>query len=152
MEKCYRVEKKRECEEESHNNEMSLMVECEDCKEKFMLTAGETNGQLTHKKVFEVDGRTIFLTYYDCPKCGRRHFAQIDDVTSLKILKEVKGMFAKLSVKRKEGKIIPEKQSARFKKARKHLSNYRTNLMKRYTGKLIHDNETESDFELRFSV
>ena len=131
---------------------MSLLVECEDCKTKFHISAGEAVNAVTHKKEFNVNGQSIFLTYYDCPSCGRRHYVQIDDATSLNKLKEVSRQFVKLSVAKKKGKEIPQKQSAKFKKARQYLSDYRMNLMKQYTGKLIHDNVTDSDFELRFSV
>lgn len=131
---------------------MTLLVECEDCKTKFRISTGEAANAVTHKKEFNVNGRSIFLTYYDCPSCGRRHYVQIDDKTSLNKLREVSQQFVKLSVARRKGKEIPQKQSAKFKKARQHLSDYRMNLMKQYTGKLIHDNETDSDFVLRFSV
>lgn len=131
---------------------MSLLVECEDCKTKFRISAGEAVNAVTHKKEFNVNGQSIFLTYYDCPSCGRRHYVQIDDKTSLNKLREVSQQFVKLSIAKKRGKDIPQKQSAKFKKARQNLSDYRMNLMKEYTGKLIHDNETDSDFELRFSV
>mgnify|MGYP001100418017 CR=1 FL=1 len=131
---------------------MSLLVECEDCEEKFRITTGNEANTVTHKKEFNVNGQSIFLTYYDCPKCGRRHYVQIDDRASLNKLREVSQQFVKLSVAKRKGKEIPQKQSAKFKKARQHLSDYRINLMKQYTGKLLHDNETDSDFTLRFSV
>lgn len=131
---------------------MSLLVECEDCKHRFEISTVEAASHLSHKKEFNVNGKSIFLTYYDCPKCGRRHYVQIDDKTSLNKLREVSQQFVKLSIAKKKGKDIPQKQSAKFKKARQNLSDYRMNLMKEYTGKLIHDNETDSDFELRFSV
>ncbi len=131
---------------------MSLLVECEDCKEKFRITSGNAVNAVTHKKEFNVNGQSIFLTYYDCPKCGRRHYVQIDDAASLNKLKEVSRQFVKLAAAKKRGKDIPQKQSAKFKKARQYLSDYRMKLMKEYTGKLVHDNETDSDFELRFSV
>ena len=131
---------------------ISLLVECEDCKEKFRITTGDAANAATHKKEFNVNGQSIFLTYYDCPKCGRRHCVQIDDKRSLDMLKEVSRQFVRLSVKKKQDKKIPQKQSAKFKKARQNLSDYRMNLMKEYTGKLLHDNETDSDFVLRFSV
>ena len=67
-------------------------------------------------------------------------------------MKEVSRQFVRLSIIKKKGKEIPQKQSAKFKKARQNLSDYRMNLMKEYTGKLVHDNETDSDFKLRFSV
>ena len=80
--------------------------------------------------------------------------ADINEIINsfLNKLREVSQQFVKLSVAKRKGKTIPQKQSAKFKKARQHLSDYRMNLMKQYTGKLIHDNETDSDFVLRFSV
>ena len=138
---------------DNNNHEMmSFIAECENCKTKFKISAGETNQLITHKKEFNVNGQSIFLTYYDCPSCGRRHFVQIDDANSLNKLKEVSHQFVKLSIAKKKGKEITQKQSAKFKKTRQYLSDYRMNLMKEYTGKLVHDNETDSDFELRFSV
>ena len=131
---------------------MSLLVECEDCKEKFQITAGDVVNAVTHKKEFKVNGQSIYLTYYDCPKCGRRHYVQIDDAVSLSKLNETLRLFAKFAVEKKKGKQIPKKQSDKFKKARQHLSVYRINLMKQYTGKLIHDNDTDLDFVLKFSV
>ena len=70
-------------------DKIQLMVECENCKNKFAITSGQGPNSLTSKKRYEIDGQSIFLTYYDCSSCGRRHFVQIDDDTSLRILKEV---------------------------------------------------------------
>ena len=132
--------------------QFNLMFECECCKQKFPVTQDQAPNSITHKKEFNINGKSIFLTYYDCPSCGRRHFVQIDDETSLNKLKEAKKMFVKLCVAKSKGKEIPQKQSAKFKKTRQYLSDYRMKLMKQFTGALVHDNETDSDFELRFSI
>ena len=134
--------------------QFKLVFECEECKGKISVSQNEAPNSLTHKKEFNVNGKSIFLTYYDCPSCGRRHFVQIDDKHSLGELEKIKKMFVELSIKKRKGKNISEKQSVKFKKARQHLSDYRMNLMKEYTGKLIRSNETdaENETELRFSV
>lgn len=137
---------------EFNKERVCLLVECEECKHKFEITADEAANSLSNKKEFKVDGESVFLTYYDCPFCGKRHCVQIDDKKSLDDLKEVSFQFTKLFLTRKEGKAISQKQLAKFKKARQHLSDYRTSLMERYTGKLVHDNDTDSDFVLRFSI
>ena len=133
---------------------MLLLVECEDCKQKFEI--GENDkvkaAKVTHKKEFNVNGKSIYLTYYDCPSCGRRHFVQIDDKVSLSKLKDVNTMFVKLSIAKRRGKEIPEKQLVKFKKARQHLSDYRIKLMKEFTDKSIHDDEADSNFVLKFSI
>lgn len=136
-------------------NSLPVMAECEACKHRFQLSSDEgdtVKSYVNHKKEFNVNGKSIFLTYYDCPSCGRRHYVQIDDTISLDKLKEVQMMFIKLSVMKNKGKKISKKQSDKFKKARQNLSDYRMKLIKEYTGKLIRNNETESDFELRFSI
>lgn len=132
--------------------QFNLMFECEGCKQKFPVTQDQAPNSITHKKEFNINGKSIFLTYYDCPSCGRRHFVQIDDETSLNKLKEAKKMFVKLCVAKSKCKEIPQKQSAKFKKTRQYLYDYRMKLMKQFTGALVHDNETDSDFELRFSI
>ena len=129
---------------------MTLMVECEDCKSKFPVN--RENGTATFKKKFMYDGQSIFLTYYDCPKCGRRHYAQIDNGESLKELHSVQQQFVKLALLERKGKKIPKNQSARFNEARQHLSDYRMELMKQFAGKTIYDEESGTNFELRFSV
>lgn len=129
-----------------------MLVECEDCKQKFEIASGEDVNKVTHKKEFKIGDKSIFLTYYDCPKCGRRHFVQIDDDVSLSKLRNVKSQFINLASAKKKGKEIPEKQSAKFKKARQDLSNYRMKLMKKYSNKFVCDIEAGTIFELRFSI
>lgn len=133
------------------NKTMSMLVECEDCKHKFRISSDESTGKVNHKKEFNVNGKSIFLTYYDCPSCGRRHYVQIDDATSLDKLKEFTSMFIKLSVAKTTGKEISQKQLVKFNKTRKSISNYRIKLMKEYTGKSVID-EAGNSFTLRFSV
>lgn len=133
---------------------MLLLVECEDCKHKFEIGQNDKTEavKVTYTREFKVNDESIFLTYYDCPKCGRRHFVQIDDKTSLRKLASAKNMFVKLSVANLKGKEIPEKQLVKFKKTRQNLSDYRLKLMKRYTGKKIYDEESKLTSVLRFSV
>lgn len=138
--------------ENAKKKPMELWVECESCKKKFVVTQGMGPNSLTSKKEFKVNGQSIFLTYYDCPSCDRRHYVQIDDLASLSKLKEVTKEFTKLSILMKKGKSVSRKQSANFKKIRKDLSDYRIKLMKEYTDRVIHNDETNSDFVLRFSV
>ena len=132
-------------------NKLNLMFECEDCKQKFPVTQDQAPNSLTHKKEYKSNGQSIFLTYYDCPNCGRRHFVQIDDVSSLQELVRVTNEFKSLAVKRQKGKTISKKQSDKFKKSRQHLSDYRINLMKEFTGKIAVD-ETGVEYTLRFSI
>lgn len=128
-----------------------LLFECEDCKKHFPISSDQAPNSLTHKKEFISNGQSIFLTYYDCPHCGKRHFVQIDDAQSLKELNSVTAEFVKLAAMRRKGKTISKKQSEKFKKSRQHLSDYRMNLIKEFTGKVATD-VTGIEFILRFSI
>lgn len=132
-------------------NPLAMMVECEGCQHKFGISSGESS-EITHKKEYSVNGRSIFLTYYDCPNCGRRHVVQIDDQKSLQMLRENQKTFVRLAKKRSDDRPIAQKQSDKYKKQRHNLLEYRTSLMKEFTGTILHDSETDASFELRFSV
>lgn len=132
--------------------QFKLMFECEDCKEKFPVTQDQAPNSLTHKKEFISNGQSIFLTYYDCPHCGKRHFVQIDDDYSLAMLDSVKKTFVKFTYRRKKGKRISKKENSKFVEARADLGKYRMNLMKTYSGKVAYDKENLTQCVLRFSV
>lgn len=137
-------------EEFKMNSPFNFIFECEDCKKHFPIAGEQAPNSLTHKKEFEVNGQSIFLTYYDCPHCGKRHFVQIDDVDSMQELERITIEFRKLNIMRKKGKTISKKQSDKFKNSRQHLSEYRIKLMKEFTGKIIIDVDG-SEYVLRFS-
>lgn len=98
-----------------------------------------------------VNGRSIFLTYYDCPKCNHRNYVQIDDSESLQVLEDVKEQMALFMVKRKMGKRITQKQSVSFNKSRKRLARIRELLKAEYTGVIVQDSKGGL-WELRFNV
>lgn len=127
------------------NKKITLLAECEDCNFKF-----DINAKRLVQQEFMANGQSIFLTYYDCPKCGRRHFVQIDDEISLAKLKVCKSQIINCMVMKHKGNI--QKQSDSFKRNRRDLSNYRMKLMKRFTGVICFDTKTKTSFELRFSV
>ena len=99
---------------EKENKSFSLMFQCEDCKKHFPVTADQAPNSLKHKKEYVANGQSIFLTYYDCPECGKRHFVQIDDEYSLNKLKHVTAEFRKLTALRIRGKSISKKQSSKI--------------------------------------
>lgn len=134
------------------DSELSVMAECEECMSTFKLSSKDTEVQIRHKREYKINGRPIFLTYYDCPNCKKRHFVQIDDKRTLELLKKNRTLFGKLAAKTRDDKEIPKKQSDKYKKQIKYLSNYRMELMKEFTGVMLHDDETDTNIKLRFSV
>lgn len=126
------------------------LFECEDCGIKFHLGGGGV--EVKYEVPFTVkDGRSIFITYYDCPKCGRRHYVQVDDTRSYQMKKETSRMFVKLSRKRINDKDIPKNQNEKFKKLNKRLEDYRFKLKKEFDGKILINSEGK-EVEVHFSM
>ena len=137
------------------NKSLFLTAVCEDCDYKFKVSSCNeaAESKIVQREFYnKSDDKSIFLTYYDCPKCNRRHYVQIDDFKSLNKLKDVKRQFIKLAVLKKKNKEITNMQLLKFEKARKDLSSYRINLIRLNNNKKIYDNDTDTDFILRISV
>lgn len=128
-----------------------IKVKCKQCEKEFSISSTAAQSSIAHKKEFKVNGQSIFLTYYDCPHCGERHFVQIDDAESLNALKRVTNEFYKLMKNKKQNKKISKKQLDNFEKIRKDLSIYRTNLMKEYTDKVAID-AVGNGYTLKFLI
>lgn len=130
------------------------LFQCESCGARFYLDNGDV--EIKYGVPFRAsDGRSIFITYYDCPKCDRRHYVQIDDVHSNQMKREVTAMFRKLSKKRMDFKDIPKSQNEKFKKLNKKLEDYRFELKKKYNLQNVRPlkgSESEVEVEIHFSV
>lgn len=120
---------------------------CEECKKGFAV-----NSQNLNKKEYDYLGKSIWVMYYDCPHCGRRHMVQVDDEKSKQMLVKVSIMFAQLTNAKRKGKMISKKSSDKFKKARNDLSSYRMALAKELNGRMAVDMEGFKSEVLRFSV
>ena len=125
---------------------MNVKAICQRCKEAFSVS--EEN--LVYQKEFVYDGQSIFLTYFDCPKCGRRHFVQIDDQKSKELLERCKRDFVSLSIAKRKGQ-IKKNRKKKFDAERKYLSEFRNKLAKEYSGRQVVDLETGNTFVLLFS-
>ena len=131
--------------------EQRYLFECEECGTKFYLGKNGVEVKYGVPCKAKSDRRSIFITYYDCPKCDRRHYVQVDDTRSNQIKKEASAMFRKLSKKRMNFKDIPKNQNEKFKKLNKNLEDYRFNLKKQLNGQILIV-EDGSEFEVHFSM
>lgn len=138
--------------EENRTKYMSVVAACEGCGNKFSVSKRGKDYSIIHQMECVANGKSVFLTYYDCPECGNRHFVQIDDKGTRIMFKEIEHLFIKMASKKKNGKEIPRKQSDKYKKLTKRLRELRENLMKEYNGVMLHDDESGTDFIVRFSV
>ena len=134
---------------EINQGTMTAKVECKNCKSVFTIGPGN----ITFDKMYEDEsGRSIFLTYFDCPDCQERHYVQIDNQQSREVKKKTQRMFAQLSVMRNKNKQIPKQQQNKFNKLRKDLNDRRFELMKQYDGSIVTDTETGDKIKLNFTI
>lgn len=107
---------------------LKAMAECVQCKAKFQVDASNVK-----KKEFEAqDGNRVWLTYYDCPECGRRHYVQIDSVETNGILVNLAKQMGKIAALKKKGLRVSKKQRTDFEETKRHLTELRNELMKHY--------------------
>lgn len=128
------------------NENMSVLVECEDCRSKFQIS--NTN---VKRREYQGKGGSIWLTYYDCQECGRRHYVLIDDVSTNHLLNEVKHGIAKKAVCKRKGQMLSKKQSAKLLRNNSDLDAARKHLMEDYNNTEVWDPEQKRTFTLVFS-
>ena len=126
---------------------MKVKAICQKCKSSFDIS--EEN--LIYQKEYSYEGQSIFLTYFDCPKCNRRHFVQIDNQKSKELLERCKMDFNRLSIAKSKGQVIKNNRKKKFDAERKYLSKFRNELAKEYSGRQVMDLETGNIFVLLFS-
>lgn len=126
-------------------NGLSFKTECSDCKTSFDVS----KDKVVFNQPFKVkDGQTIFLTYYVCPKCGHRHYSQIDDKTTSELRKDTSKVGAKLFAISRKGKHVPKKQKEKFDREQRRLTLLRTQLVKQYEGETVTDTLTGEEVKL----
>lgn len=126
---------------------MKVKAICQKCKSSFDIS----EESLVYQKEYSYEGQSIFLTYFDCPKCNRRHFVQIDNQKSKELLERCKMDFARLSIAKSKGQVIKNNRKKKFDVERKYLSKFRNELAKEYSGRQVMDLETGNIFVLLFS-
>ena len=106
--------------------------------------------EFTYKEEGRED-KKLYLTYYVCPKCGKKYFVQIDDEMSLKAFKTIAKNFVKLARLKQSGRVT-RKQQLKFNKQRRNLEAYRNKLKTYYVGKTVYDKRTDENFILVLSI
>ena len=134
---------------EINKGTMTVNVECKKCKSVFTIVPAN----ITFDKMYEDEnGRSILLTYFDCPDCQERHYVQVDNKQSSEVKKKTQRMFAQLSVMKNKNKQIPKQQQNKFNRLRKDLNDRRFELMKQYDGSIVTDTETGDKIKLNFTI
>lgn len=127
------------------DSSLAFMAECIDCKEKITITPSNLK-----KEEYRFEGKqSMWLTHYDCPKCGRIHYCQIDDVSTNALLIETSKILARVARYKSRGQTIPKKLQSKYSKNSKDLTLLRNKLMKEYHNKWFEDSEGHT-FKVEF--
>lgn len=122
------------------------LVNCVNCNKGFTISS---------ENVFKHEyktakGNTIWLTYYDCPRCGKRHYVQVDSVRTHQLLQVITRQMAYFASCRKKGKPIRKSASADYERNKTHLSEIRMDMMKQLEGSEVLDPTTKVKTIVRF--
>ena len=101
---------------------VQVQIACEECKNVISVRSPK----IKHKQRLDMnDGRSIFITYFDCPSCGKCNVVQVDDKDTLELLDKVTKLF------------VSGQQSAEYKKVDETMQFKRSCLMRRYHDEIV---------------
>lgn len=124
---------------------LQFFAQCAECKSTLELGPSE----VVKSKIDMPSGKSIWLTYFDCPKCGHTHFVQIDDVRTQMLLSDLTKVLAATAKAKKQGHSA-KKQSAKYHRINRNLSAIRNDLEKEYSGVVVHLPDRQTTYELVF--
>lgn len=114
---------------------LAIMAECLECKEKIAVTSENLK-----KEEYRFEGKqSMWITYYDCPKCGRVHYCQIDNGKTNSLLIETGRTLAKIVKLKNKSQGIPKKLQLKYSNNSKDLASTRIKLMKKYNNHWFED-------------
>jgi transcription elongation factor Elf1 len=121
------------------------MTVCQECGHSF-----ELNSSLVKKEMVEVKGDKLWLTYFNCPRCNKRHFVQVDNAETNGLLVDITKQMASISKSVKQGKSV-KKKSGKYAEASRYLDITRNQLMRELTGEKVYVKSMNQSIVLEFS-
>lgn len=122
------------------NSGLAFMAECIDCKEKIAVTTSNLK-----KEEYRFEGKqSMWITHYDCHKCGRIHYCQIDNEKTNSLLVETGKILARVAKYKSKSQDIPKKLQSKYSKNSKDLASIRMQLMKQYNNQWFEDADGHS--------
>lgn len=125
-----------------------LVIKCSKCG--FANNVTQDSVLIKHKVPVKCGDDTIYLTYFDCERCGNRHYVQIDNDETLEDYKKCYKYMVKLSLSNRKRQPINKKDALKFKNLRAELNKKRLDLMVKYDGKIIYNDDEPSI--LKFTI
>lgn len=86
----------------------------------------------------------MWITHYDCPKCGRIHYCQIDNEKTNSLLVETGKILARVAKYKSKSQDIPKKLQSKYSKNSKDLASTRRQLMTQYNNQWFEDADGHS--------
>lgn len=129
-------------------NGLQVDALCEKCKNKILLNASTVKVEQFKAN----DGNIFNITYYECQKCGKVHYVQIDSDDTLRMLEYNKVVMKRAMVYRSKDKTPPKKLKVKLQKARQNLSDARLDLMKQYNETVFENVNSKVAVKIRFSL
>lgn len=86
----------------------------------------------------------MWLTYFDCPKCGKRTFCQIDDEVTNSLLRDLTRVIARIAKYNRNGQTPPKKLQHKYDTISGMLRSKRTELLETYNGSWFEDENMHS--------
>lgn len=128
---------------------MELMVICESCGDKFLVS--KTNLLREQFKQNVNDKRVLILTSYKCESCGKVHYVQIDNDETLMLLNKVHKNLGILVAQKRAGIKSPKNQTIVFNQTRSDLDDARKKLTDDYNNRTLIDAKTNKQVLVVFS-
>lgn len=124
---------------------LQFLAQCVECKSTLELGPNE----VLKTKIEMPKGKSIWLTYFDCPKCGHTHFVQIDDVRTQMLLGDLTKVLAATAKAKRKGQSV-KKQSAKYHRINRDLDVIRSDLEKEYSGANVRIPDRRALYTLEF--
>ncbi len=113
------------------------------------LKCGEVNEinsfNLKKEQCHTIEGDFVQLMYYQCKRCKERMVVQIDDSETMRLSREHKKLFIKMSKKSLKHETVSPKDIKKRAKLSKEINEKRKALEEKYNGRMILD-ENENIF------
>lgn len=103
-----------------------MVINCPECKNNFDVESAK-------KERFKFEGKKfLWLTYVDCPNCGKRIFCQIDNEETNRIINDISKLLCRILRYKRNGQGIPKKLQSKYNRSSEDLKRIRKDLVAKY--------------------
>ena len=131
----------------------SNQIYCDICYGKFSITRETLREEkvMLHKEE-TAQTHEVTMTFIQCPLCGKRYVALMDDEETLSVLAELRECFRRRLKFVSKSKPVPEKLEHKYKKLSHKLDLKRHKLAERFNGSFYQTDEGKEQLDYRYRV